>query len=792
MVASTSARAPSPPPPGPRPIRRLQESVINRIAAGEIIHRPASALKELIENSLDAGATSIKVTVKEGGMKLLQIQDNGCGIRKEDLPILAERFTTSKLATFADLSRLTTYGFRGEALASMSYVSNLTVVTKTKADSCAWKACYADGALTPVKAGATSDPKPCAGNDGTTITVENLFYNTPTRLSALRGSSEEYTRIIDVVTRYAIHNPLVSFTCKKTGSPSPDVSTPSSSTTEQAIRLLYGQTLAKELLHVTVIPASKGKGKASAAHQDASDDEDEDVDDSWSAEAHFTNANYQAKKMTFLLFINHRLVEASRIKRALEAVYNGVLAKGAAPFVYLSLQIDPRSVDVNVHPTKKEVHFLDEDAIIERIADVVQDALIGQSQSRVFEYQTLLTGGIAESATQKSAGKRKARADDEIAEEGAYGHAASHDSTPGGSQGAPAASQPAKRKVYSQHKVRTSLQERTLDSMFPIAHPSQRPGSGDGDGMAGTPGTPPVLRGKEIKESQCYLKSVKDLRSIVLKQNHHRTRALSFLPIPSIFAAYTLTHTAAELSEILAKHTFVGIVDAPRCLSLVQHGTRLYLLNHGALAAELFYQLGLQQFGDLPRIRLDPAPGLRTLVALAVDAEEGVAQSGMSKDAVVDRIVDMLLERRDMLQEYFSLGISADGRVETLPMLLRDYTPNLDKLPLFLMRLGPQVDWTDEQACFDTFLRELASFYVPEPLLPDEARGAKPPADMDVDADADARAADAQTEKATQWQVQHVLFPAMARYLVPPKSLLERDVVQVADLPDLYRVFERC
>ncbi|EIW55636.1 DNA mismatch repair protein MutL [Trametes versicolor FP-101664 SS1] len=770
MVASTSARAPSPPPPGPRPIRRLQESVINRIAAGEIIHRPASALKELIENSLDAGATSIKVTVKEGGMKLLQIQDNGCGIRKEDLPILAERFTTSKLATFADLSRLTTYGFRGEALASISYVSNLTVVTKTKADSCAWKACYADGALTPVKAGASSDPKPCAGNDGTTITVENLFYNTPTRLSALRGSSEEYTRILDVVTRYAVHNPLVSFTCKKTGSPSPDVSTPSSSTTEQAIRLLYGQTLAKELLHVSVSPSSKGKGKASAAQDDASDDEDEDADDSWSAEAHFTNANYQAKKMTFLLFINHRLVEASRIKRALEAVYNGVLAKGAAPFVYLSLQIDPRSVDVNVHPTKKEVHFLDEDAIIERIADVVQDALIGQSQSRVFEYQTLLTGGIAEPASQKSAGKRKARAEDEIAEEGAEGYAASHDSTPGGSQGAPAASQPAKRKVYSQHKIRTSLQERTLDSMFPIAHPSQRTGSGDVDGVVGTPGTPPVLRGKEIKESLCYLKSVKDLRSIVLKQNHY------------------------QLSEILAKHTFVGIVDAPRCLSLVQHGTRLYLLNHGALSAELFYQLGLRQFGDLPRIRLDPAPELRTLVALAVDAEEGIAKSGMSKDAVVDRIVNMLLERRAMLQEYFSLGISEDGRVETLPMLLRDYTPNLDKLPLFLMRLGPQVDWTDEQACFDTFLHELASFYVPEPLLPDDARGAKPSADadMDVDVDTDARAADAQTEKATQWQVQHVLFPAMARYLVPPKSLLERDVVQVADLPDLYRVFERC
>ncbi|OSD08103.1 DNA mismatch repair protein MutL [Trametes coccinea BRFM310] len=777
MAAATPDRPGSPTPPGPRPIRRLQEAVINRIAAGEIIHRPASALKELIENSLDAGSTSIKITVKDGGLKLLQIQDNGCGIRKEDLPILAERFTTSKLSTFSDLSRLTTYGFRGEALASISYVSNLTVVTKTKADTCAWKACYADGSLTPAKAGATADPKPCAGNDGTTITVENLFYNTPTRLSALRGSSEEYNRILDVVTKYAIHNPHVSFTCKKTGSPSPDVSTPSSSTTLQAIRLLYGQTLAKELLQVSVSSSAKGKGRAPSTTGDISDEEDLDSNESWSAEVQFTNANYQAKKMTLLLFINHRLVESSRIKKALEAVYNGVLAKGASPFIYLSLQIDPRSVDVNVHPTKKEVHFLNEDVIIERIADAIHEALIGQSQSRVFEYQTLLTGGIAEVPSQKSKGKRKMQVDNEGEEEEPRPIPQDDEGAPGGSESMPAASQQLKRKVYSHHKVRTSLKDRTLDSMFPVMHPSQRTGSSDGDSGLGTPGTPPTPRDrdKEIKESQCFLKSVKELRAAVVRAKHH------------------------QLGEIIAQHTFVGVVDDTRCLSLVQHGTRLYLLNHGALAAELFYQLGLRQFGNFSRIRLNPAPQLRMLIALAVDAEEGIRRNGLSKEAVTDRIVDILMERREMLQEYFSMGISENGRVETLPMLLHDYTPNLDKLPLFLMRLGPQVNWSEEKACFDAFLRELAYFYVPEPLLPDEDSRGPDTASQGADGAQEDRhetiTAGPETtnaRKAVLWQIHHVLFPAMARYLTPPKSLLDRDVVQVADLPDLYRVFERC
>lgn len=167
--------------------------MVNKIAAGEIIVAPVHALKELIENAVDAGSTSLEILAKDGGLKLLQITDNGHGInvsqkpwhaavrsrplttdQRDDMPILCERFTTSKLKTFEDLTTIGTYGFRGEALASISHIAHLTITTKTADSSCAWRAHYADGRLVPPKPGQSADPKPTAGRGGTQITASLL------------------------------------------------------------------------------------------------------------------------------------------------------------------------------------------------------------------------------------------------------------------------------------------------------------------------------------------------------------------------------------------------------------------------------------------------------------------------------------------------------------------------------------------------------------------------------------------------------------------------------------------
>ncbi|KAG8832709.1 DNA mismatch repair protein [Serendipita sp. 399] len=731
----------------------------------KIIHRPSSALKELLENALDAGSTSIKITAKEGGLKMLQIQDNGSGIHKADLPILCERFTTSKIKKFQDLSALTTYGFRGEALASISHVAHLSVITKTPSDSCAWRACYNDGVLSPPKPGQTAEPKPCAGNDGTQLTVEDLFYNVPTRLAALRSSADEYKRILDVVTQYAVHNPKVSLQCKKVGQAQSDVATPGNASVLQVIGLLYGNSLSKELIHVSLDkqkPVEKGSSP-------------------WEAEAYLSNPNYQSKRFTFLLFINHRLVESSRIKRAMEAVYTGMLPKGACPFVYLSLVLDPKDVDPNVHPTKREVHFLNEEAISEVISNKLQAALATQGSSRTFETQTLLTGGILDESSVRPSKRRRIEDGDD--------------------DGPNLPEEP--RKVYSHYKVRTSLQDRTLDEWMPVAGTTsgegaekERPITADNDAAGDGVVQEEVAssRSKEIKESICRLTSVLELRAEVLTGRHK------------------------GMTEIMEKHIFVGIADYERCLSLLQHETKLYLVNHAALAEEFFYQLGLRQFGNFHRIKLDPPPPLRELVKLAVAADEHFPESGMDVDSGTDAIVEILTSRAEMLGEYFSLKITNDGLVQELPMLLRDYKPDLDKLPLFLMRLGPQVEWGSEKGCFDSFLRELAFFYIPDVpahiVASRNDRLSELPS-VEEDKDAEMEVDDSEepppgneqpsksgkfkdkeewsaAEKASRWQIQHVLFPAMRRYFVPQKTLLDRDIVQIANLPDLYRVFERC
>jgi DNA mismatch repair protein MLH1 len=260
--------------------------------------------------------------VKQGGLQYLQIVDNGYGIRKEDLPLVCERFATSKITNFEDLStNLNTFGFRGEALASISHVAKVQILARTKESPCAYRANYLDGKML--------SSQPSAGVQGTSITVEDLFYNMPTRKQAFKNYSDEYQKILDVVTKYSIlyGDQKISFSCKKFGQNAPDIFTPENSSTINNIKIAYGSTVAKELLDFSFEvnqPAVRNDGQ------------EELVD--FKVIGKVSNANFSSKKPNFIFFINNRLIENSAIRKVIEAIYQEFLPKHTHPFIYLSIK----------------------------------------------------------------------------------------------------------------------------------------------------------------------------------------------------------------------------------------------------------------------------------------------------------------------------------------------------------------------------------------------------------------------------------------------------------------------
>eukprot|EP00921_Rhytidocystis_pertsovi_P015313 GHVQ01024391.1.p2 GENE.GHVQ01024391.1~~GHVQ01024391.1.p2 ORF type:complete len:612 (+),score=92.33 GHVQ01024391.1:436-2271(+) len=429
LVAACDEHSLEPSQSSPCAILRLPEEVINRIAAGEVIVRPSSAVKELLENCLDAKASLISLLVKQGGVKYLQITDDGTGIRKEDLPIVCERFTTSKLRKYEDLGSrdMRTFGFRGEALASITHVAHVTVQSRTRyvtqddddgpiegetktarcqdsesslashgcseeqtESTVSWLCSYHDGKC-------ISGPKACAGNIGTKITYEDLFYNMPTRLRAVTNATEEYHRLLEVVQMYAVQFPAVKFQVKVYGAKFSDVNTvgdEASATTgggaksdsgkrtesegdkEDRLRLqvitgIYGTTVSRELIPIKFEFPEGGTCQQRKSMY-------------VKCKGLLSNANYSVKRGTFILFINNRLVDCPHLKKGVLSCYAWLLTRNTHPWVYLSLELDPESVDVNVHPSKQQLHFLHQDAIILMLVKKIQESLSECNNSRVF------------------------------------------------------------------------------------------------------------------------------------------------------------------------------------------------------------------------------------------------------------------------------------------------------------------------------------------------------------------------------------------------------------------------
>lgn len=330
-------------------IQILPPQLANQIAAGEVVERPASVVKELVENSLDAGANNIQIEIEKGGAQLIRIRDNGCGIAKQDLSLALARHATSKIATLEDLEMILSLGFRGEALASISSVSRLTLTSRPEGQSEAWLA-YAQGREMEVEVRPASHPV------GTTIEVANLFFNTPARRKFLRTDKTEFAHIDEVVRRIALAKPNISFTLTHNGK------------IVRQYRKVQDNSVAQQQRRVAAICGESFIQQANYLDWQHGD-----------LHLHgWIGAPSLARSQNELCYsyVNGRMMRDKTINHAIRQAYGDQIAQGEYPAFVLFLDIDPAQVDVNVHPAKHEVRFhqarLVHDFILQGVSQALQ------------------------------------------------------------------------------------------------------------------------------------------------------------------------------------------------------------------------------------------------------------------------------------------------------------------------------------------------------------------------------------------------------------------------------------
>ncbi|CAF1045376.1 unnamed protein product, partial [Didymodactylos carnosus] len=528
-------------------IRKLDETLINRIAAGEVVVRPCSAIKELIENSLDASSHQIHVYVKQGGLKRIEIRDDGCGILKDDLPLLCERFATSKLSSVDDLYQLNTYGFRGEALASLSYASHLTVITKVKDSPCAYTCTYEDGKI-------KNQVKPCAGTNGTTLIVEDLFYNNSLRLKMMK-SLDEYHRIVDCVQKLALRNTHVSFQLKHDQQLDCDILTLPSTTLYQNMKQLYGPEIVRDMYDITI--------SKHALYL-------------FECKAYFTGTNYSSSSSSksqaiFILFINGRLVDCQPLKKQILSMYALYVSKSTLPFVYVDLQMEPSTLDVNIHPSKSEVRFLNSEQIIQIIVKQIEDVLVQKSAKHSTTQLTLTvtphslaltppttTNSPTVSKTSKKSSIKKLQTS--------------------------ASSDPSQTYLDPRKMIRTDSRDQTLDKLK--YHRSTSSSSKKTDDT-------------EENEYQSPLAQIQFDRQIKLSSILELKQSIDDV-------------CDQILEDIIKEFVYVGACDHK--YSLIQYQTQLYLCDTRQLSQELFYQLSIYHFGNMGTIKLEQQPKIEELI----------------------------------------------------------------------------------------------------------------------------------------------------------------------------------
>lgn len=334
------------------PIRQLAPDVAAKIAAGEVVERPASVVKELIENSIDAGATQIRVEVMNGGLQLIRVIDNGSGIPADELSLALARHATSKVAQIDDLEHIRSLGFRGEALASIAAVADVTLLSHHRAAS--------QGAQIHAQSGELSSVTTAASPEGTSLTVRNLFSAVPARLKFLKSRNTEVSHCLHLLEQYALAYPGIRFSVSSEGRQL--FSTPGDGQLSSVLVEIYGLQVAEQMVPISSLDGND-------------DDAERPVVSGYTS----LPACYKSTRQHMSFFVNHRWVLSRMLNYAVEEAYHSLLLPGRHPIAVVNVAVDPTQIDVNVHPAKTEIRFLKERRVYAAILRAIRGAVLAEA-----------------------------------------------------------------------------------------------------------------------------------------------------------------------------------------------------------------------------------------------------------------------------------------------------------------------------------------------------------------------------------------------------------------------------
>lgn len=741
--------------------------MIDPLSAGASIPRPCAAVKELLENSIDARSTSIDISVRQGGLKLIKVKDNGIAIYTADLPLLCTPHATSKLQAYHQLTSLQTLGFRGDALASLSQLAHVLVRTMKVNANVMVEATYEKGKLLPPL-------KFRAGDPGTTFIVEDLFYTIPTKKASFIPL-EEYKAIVDLVAKYSLRYPHCAFSCRNLDSPGSsfpkaDIRTHSSASVVDNISTIFGDTIANQLILLSL------------------DLEKEAIQLTvWT-----TNPTSSLSKASFILFVNGRLVHCDSLEHVVISAYSTFLSPDRFPFTLIHLRIKPDEVDVNVHPAKDTVIFLHEKAIANAVFHNLVNALKQHHVSR--PTRTLLINPDDSICTARAVSDMRPPSNDGSPFEMSTRTQATRDRIFPGTvavdreelvdckEGCQALAIPAPKEGNTSFGIACKSNDGTIQS--------KRDNSvlGCSHGCI----TESLLdSGSQRQDRLCHPKEVKGLSNSLI--NDSVFEGLDATTSIAEMLSNVVSDHDKDLANVLSNHEFIATHESHMFL---WHKSKILAAEIRPVIMEILYQQALLQFGNFKTLELTKHQTLREHMQMFLESEMNIVCEAANIEVL--KYSALFLREKKFLNELFGLSVCGstplNASLKTLPILCPGVLPNIEYLGCFLYRIATESDCLDGYSLLRIIPRALADWYGNHylPILEHIENIRTRYQDFEAASSESALAPLRQGREGPMNWLHRIICISMQTGFYPPKNWKGTVIIEAGDTNELLKMFERC